>query len=81
MRARIDPGGLLGHVQLLSLDELCSGKTDIGRRDRGRDFLDLVTIMSDPEQRAALDPVVVMPVSDKVAGYLTPLAHVIVNPT
>ena len=79
MRAQIDRGGSLGAEQLLPLDELYSGKASIGRWDRRRDFLDLVRIMSDPVQRAALDPVIVTPVSNRVASYLTPVAQVIVN--
>jgi hypothetical protein len=80
VRARIDQGGSLGLEQLLPLDEMYSGKPDIGRWDRGRDLLDLVSIMSDPVKRATLDPVIVILVSDRVASYLTPLVQVIVNP-
>jgi hypothetical protein len=79
VRARVDQGGSLGPEQLLPLDELYSGKPSIGRWDRGRDFVDLVNIMSDPVKRATLNPVVVSLVSDRVAGYLTPLVQVAVN--
>lgn len=80
VRARVDHGGALGPIELMSLDELYSDRQEIGRWDRGRDFLVLVSIVSDPIRRATLDPVIVAPVSDRVAAYLTAVPRVTVNP-
>ncbi len=80
IRAVVDTDGRLGPVESVALAELYSRKPQIGRWDRGRDFLGLVQVMADAVRRDSLDPVILTVVPDRVAKYLTPLPDVIVNP-
>jgi hypothetical protein len=80
IRAVVDRGGGLGPVELVPLAELHSPKPAIGRWDRGRDFMVLVGMMSDPAQRDALPPVELLVASPRGVKYLTPLTDVILNP-
>jgi hypothetical protein len=65
---------------LIPLDEVFTGKPEIGRWDRRRDFYQLVLMMGDPAQRDALEPVIVERISDRAARRLTPIARVKVKP-
>jgi hypothetical protein len=80
IRARIDRGGILGPIELVPLSNVYSPKPAIGRWDRGRDFLVLVHLMANPMYRDTMEPVILNPVSPKIAGYLTRVADVVVNP-
>jgi hypothetical protein len=80
IRAQIDRDGQLGPVELVALVELYSPKSEIGRWDRGRDFLKLVSIMADSEHREAMEPINVTAVSQRTARRLTRVIDVVVRP-
>jgi len=60
-------------------DRLCSPERVIGRWDRGRDFLDLVEVLSTAEGRARLRPIQVHPLGAPGQSGSVPIADVVVE--
>lgn len=80
IRAQVDDGnGVYGDVELVSLDVIYSSKAEIGLWDRGRDFFELVKLMSNERSRDLLPPIVLLEVSERYLKYLTLVEGVTVN--
>lgn len=77
--ACIDFDGHLGEKRMVPLTAIFSSKTEIGWRDRGRDFQVLLDRMANEEERGQLAPVELIVISPRGAKYLTRIEDVIVQ--
>jgi hypothetical protein len=63
-------------IRVIPMTNLFSPKPSIGRWDRGRDFQDLVSMMSSTEGRSRMSPVEVEEISERRAKRFTQLLEV-----
>lgn len=76
--ARVFRGGQPSFLAVVDVDRVYSTKSSIRRRDKNRDFFDLVHVMSSPEGRAGIEPVTLEPISSEFAAKLVSLTDVVV---
>jgi hypothetical protein len=72
----IDSNGTVRGTELVRLDRIYSPKAAIDRWDRGWDFFDLVSLMSDAEGRSKLEVVLLTPLVPQRAARFCRLSEV-----